>query len=137
MSSITSPLRKQEIICVNYTTVPAFLQTVQEAGVQSVRLEALAPQMRASQVWGLLMTARLGDEIHVAWVVAAQAMSPSPRQRAWALAKQEHLSRQILTLIAQYGLEVKPGFYALAPASLLYQYAACLSDGSPSQEGGC
>jgi hypothetical protein len=127
---------EQSIICVNYKSVPAFLQAVQESGARVVHLEALERPVRLSQVWGLLLTARLGDEIHVAWVVAACALSPSPRQQAWALAKQEHLSRQVRALIAEHGLEIKPGFYALAPASLLYQHSASLSEGPASQEGG-
>ncbi len=135
MSSIKYPLHQQEIICVNYKSVSAFLQAVQEAGVRAVHLEALERPVRLSQVWGLLLTARVADEIHVAWVVAACALSPSPRQRAWALAKQDHLSRQVCALIAEHGLEIKPGFYALAPASLLYQHAATLLDGAAAQEG--
>lgn len=135
MSSIKYPLHQQEIFCVNYKTVSAFLQAVQEAGVCVVHLEALERPVRLSQVWGLLLTARLGDEIHVAWVVAACALSPSLRQREWALAKRDHLSRQVHALIAELGLEVKPGFYALAPASLLYQHAATLLEEAAAQEG--
>jgi hypothetical protein len=135
MSSTKYSLPKQEIFCVNYKTVSAFLQAVQEAGVCVVHLEVLERPVRLSQVWGLLLTARLGDEIHVAWVVAACALSPSPRQRTWALAKQDHLSRQVRALIAEHGLEIKPGFYALAPASLLYQHAATLLEGAAAQEG--
>jgi hypothetical protein len=136
MSSIKYPLHQQETFCVNYKSVSAFLQAVQEAGVRIIHLEALERPVRLSQVWGLLLTARLGDEIHVAWVVAACAMSPSPRQQAWALTKQDHLSRQVRALIAEHGLEIKPGFYALAPASLLYQYAATLLEGTTAREGG-
>ncbi len=135
MSSTKYSLPKQEIFCVNYKSVSAFLQAVQEAGVRVVHLEALERPVRLSQVWGLLLTARLDDEIRVAWVVAACAMSPSPRQRAWALAKRDHLSRQVRALIAEHGLEIKPGFYALAPASLLYQHAATLLEGATAQEG--
>ena len=135
MSSIKYPLQKQETFCVNYKSVSAFLQAVQDGGVQFVHLEALERPVRLSQVWGLLLTARLDDEIHVAWVVAACAMSPSPRQREWALAKRAHLSRQVRALIAELGLEIKPGFYALVPASLLYQHAATLLEGSATQEG--
>jgi hypothetical protein len=135
MSSIKYPLHQQETFCVNYKTVSAFVQAIQEAGVRVVHLEALERPVRLSQVWGLLLTARLGDEIHVAWVVAACALSPSPRQRAWAQAKQDHLSRQVRALIAQHGLEIKPGFYALVPPSLLYQHAATLLEGAAAQEG--
>jgi hypothetical protein len=136
MSSIKYPLHQKETFCVNYKTVAAFLQAVQEAGVRVIHLEALERPVHLSQVWGLLLTARLGDEIHIAWVVAAYAISPSPRQRAWALTKQDQLSRQVRALIAEHGLEIKPGFYALAPASLLYQYAATLLEGATAQEGG-
>ncbi len=135
MSSIKYPLHQQETFCVNYKTVSAFVQAVQEAGVRVIHLEALERPVRLSHVWGLLLTARLSDEIHIAWVVAACAMSPSPRQRAWALTKQDHLSRQVRALIIEHGLEIKPGFYALAPASLLYQHAATLLDGAAAQEG--
>ncbi len=136
MSSIKYSLHQQETFCVNYKSVSAFLQAMQEAGVHVVHLEALERPVRLSQVWGLLLTARLDDEIHVAWVVAACALSPSSRQRAWALAKQDHLFRQVRALINEQGLEIKPGFYALAPASLLYQYAATLLEGATAQEGG-
>jgi len=71
MSSLNDPLHKQEILCIQYKTVLAFLQAVQEAGVGVIYLEPLECQMRASHVWGVQLTARVDDEIHVAWVVAA------------------------------------------------------------------
>jgi hypothetical protein len=117
----------QEPFIMQYKTVADFLQTVQEAGGHIVHVEALQHRIRASEVWGVLLTARLGDEIHVAWVVASHAMTPSARQRAYALTEHSHITGQIQTLVTQAGFVTRPGFYAV-PETIAFQYAAALPD---------
>jgi hypothetical protein len=106
--------------------------------VRVVHLEALQRSIHASEVWGILLTARLGDEIHVAWVVAYHAMAPSARQRAFARSQQSHVSAQVQGLVIQAGFVARPGFYAV-PEAFTFQYAAVLSDEEDmpvAQEGG-
>lgn len=101
-----------------------------------VHLEALQCRIRASEVWGILLTTRLGDEIHVAWVVAYHAMTPSTRQRTYALTEQARISSQVQALLTQASLTTRPGFYAVHEA-FAFQYAAALPDEEPAaaQEG--
>jgi hypothetical protein len=137
MSSIHIPLPGQGRYTVHYKSVVDLLQTVQEAGVHIVHIEALQRRIRASEVWGVLLTARLGDEVHVAWVVAYHAMTPSARQRAHALEAQARILVQVQALVTQAGLITRPGFYAV-PEALAFQYAATLleEDTSAVSEGG-
>src|SRR5262245_6274331 len=116
MSPKHSLLHPQETFTIHYKSVADFLQTAQEAGIHAVHLEALQRCIRASEVWGVLLTARLGDEIHVAWVVAYHAMAPSARQRAHAFTEQARLSTQVQVLLTQAGLTRLPGFYAVPEA---------------------
>jgi hypothetical protein len=129
--------QKQEPYTVHYKTVLDFLQTVQEAGVHIVHLEALQRRIHASEVWGVLLTVRLGDEIQVAWVVASHAMNPGARQRAHAVATQARIQAQVQALVTQHGLTARPGFYAV-PEAFAFQYAAALpeeEDGPAAEEG--
>ncbi len=126
----------QEQYTVHYKAVADFLQTVQEAGVRVVHVEALQLRIRASEVWGVLLTARLGDEVHVAWVVASHAMNPSAHQRARAQETQSSILAQVQTLVTQVGLLTRPGFYAV-PEAFAFQYAAALPEEPPdTPEGG-
>jgi hypothetical protein len=126
----------REPFIIQYKAVADFLQAVQEAGVRTVHLEALQRRIRASEVWGILLTARLSDEVHVAWVVASHAMTPSAHQRASALSEQARILAQVQTLVALYGLNTRPGFYAI-PEAVAFQYAAALpEEASADLEGG-
>jgi hypothetical protein len=135
--SLKKPLpQKQETFTVHYKSVVDFLQTVQEAGARIVHVEALQRRLRASDIWGVLLTARLGDEVHVAWVVAYHAMTPSARQRAHAITELDRISAQVQALLTQAGLTCRPGFYAV-PETYAFQYAATLPGdvGPAAQEG--
>ncbi len=136
MSPKHSLLHLQETFTVHYKSVADFLQTVQEAGVRIVHVEALQRRLRATDVWGGLLTARLGDEIHVAWVVAYYAIAPSARQRDHALSEQTRISTQVQALATQAGLTCRPGFYAVPEVFAFY--AAALPDEEPTTapEGG-
>jgi hypothetical protein len=137
MSLKKSFLQEQKHYTIHYKTVRDFLQTVQEAGVHIVHVEALQHRIRASEVWGVLLTARISDEIHVAWVVAYHAMTPGASQRAHALDTQTCILAQVQALVAQAGLVTRPGFYAV-PEAVAFQYAAALpeEEASADVEGG-
>jgi hypothetical protein len=128
--------QQPEPFTVHYKRVLDFLQTVQEAGVRIIHVDALQRRLRATDVWGVLLTARIVDEIHVAWVVAYYAIAPSARQRAQALSEQARILAQVQALATQAGLTCHPGFYAVPEVFAFY--AAALPDEEPTAvpEGG-
>jgi hypothetical protein len=130
-------LRQQpEPFTVHYKSVVDFLQTVQEAGVRIIHVEGLQRRIRATDVWGVLLTARLGDEIHVALVVAYHAIAPSARQRDHALSEQTRILTQVQALATQAGLICRPGFYAVPEVFAFYAAALPDEESTAAPEGG-
>lgn len=136
MSTNRVTLHKQHIICVNYSSVTQLLQVAEQNGCNVMHLESRQRVFGNRTVWGVLLTARLGDEIHCAWVVTAQILLPNAAEAEQARAAQALVREQLVACVAQPPLQIAPGSYALAPESLLYQQVALLDLPSWSEQGG-
>lgn len=118
-------LSHQSNFCVNHKTVSGLLQEAHIYNIPFVRVQPLEREIRGFSVWGVLVTARLFDEVHIAWVVTGHLRLPALVRTEFAEAQQQ-VAQHIHALAAQMGLDVRQGFYSVTPEALLYQYAAAL-----------
>ncbi len=120
----STALKTQRNFCVNHKTVSGLFQEARLENVRFVRVQPLEREIRNAAVWGVLVTARLGDEVHSAWVVTGFMRLPALVQTGFAEVTQQ-VAQLIKTLAIQAGFEVRQGLY-YAPEVMLYQYAAAL-----------
>ncbi len=120
----STALKTQRNFCVNHKTVSSLFQEAQLENVRFVRVQPLEREIRNAAVWGVLVTARLGDEVHSAWVVTGFMRLPALVQTGFTEVTQQ-VAQLIKTLAIQAGFEVRQGLYC-APEVMLYQYAAAL-----------
>ncbi len=118
--------------CVHHKTVFALVQEMQLLHVPFVRVQPLEREIRGFRVWGVLVTARLVDEVHIAWVKVREARFYTPALHEQAVATQAAVVQHIHHLAIQAGLEVYDGWYAVVPEILLYREPA---DWPLEQEG--
>ncbi len=105
--------------------------------VPAIRVQAVPVRMGLLVVWGVLVTARRGDEIHSAWCVADQTTLPIGAERqAKALERQSNAHQRIEEQVRRAGLRVRPGCYAVPEAA--FRQVATLVERTPgAQKGGC
>lgn len=120
----SSALKTQRHFCVHHKTVSALLQEARRENARFVRVQLLEREILGHRVWGVLLTACLGEEIHIAWVKVQEARLYTPALHTKAVEAQKAVFQQIRHLAAQTGLEVRDGWYAVVPEILLYREPA-------------
>lgn len=118
------------------TRFARFLQRLSRIGGQAdptVYLKCLAYQPRQTQGWpqaispcylGVLVTARVGDEVFSLWMIAGKMLLPSQEMRKQlVLARQRRLSELLAAALRAGGVNVVEHLHYHVPAEALQQIA--------------
>lgn len=117
--------RLTDLLQVVCGCTPGFLTRLSRLGgfTPTIYADALSIRVGWLIVWGVLVTARRGDEIHSAWIIADKAQLPASAERQrQAQARVMDLRQRIEARVRASHLWVQHGYYAV-PVEAFHQIA--------------